>query len=186
MWAYAHDAGRLAIAVIFLVSGASKVVTPRPLATSLGQVYGWARARGTWAGRTVAVVELATALLLAGGWLTATGAALTGLVAVGIMVFSLTAIRRKATVPCGCFGESSDRPIGVRNLLAGSALLAVAAGLLLLPGAGTAGAALMLPLTASIALVAVMARDRARLVAPFRRHFQPPAAGPVPGKAGVS
>ena len=38
MWAYAHDALRLAIGVILLVSGASKLVSPRPLAASLGQV----------------------------------------------------------------------------------------------------------------------------------------------------
>lgn len=186
MWAYAHDAGRLAIAVILLISGASKLVSPRPLATSLGEVYGWARSTGTWAARVVAGVELATAFLLAGGWLILAGSALTGVVAAGIMIFSITAIRRKATVPCGCFGEASGRPVGVRNLIAGAALLAGAAGLLLLPGAGDAEAALMLPLTAVIALVAVMARDRARLVAPFRRHFQPPAAGPVTSKAEVS
>ncbi|SRR5690606_30326543 len=186
MWAYAHDALRLAIGVILLVSGASKLVSPRPLAASLGQVYGWPRPTGVWAARGVAGVELATAFLVAGGWLIPVGSALTGAVAAGIMIFSITAIRRKATAPCGCFGESRGRPIGVRNVLAGAALMLGAAGLLVLPGTGEAAAELMLPLTAVAALVAVMVRDRARLMAPFRRHFRSPVARPVSRKAEVS
>lgn len=99
----------------------------------------------------------------------------------GIVGFAAAAMRRGATVPCGCFGESTGRPIGVRSLLAGAGLLAGAIGLLVLPGTGTAAAGLMLPLTAATALMAVMVRDRNRLVAPFRRHFQPPGEPVLPG-----
>jgi hypothetical protein len=171
MWAYAHDAGRLAVAVTLLVAGASKLISPRPLATGLGQVFGWARPVGTVAAMTVAAVELVAAFLLAGAWAVTAGLALTGLVGAGIVGFATAAMRRGATAPCGCFGESSGRPIGVHSLLAGAGLLAGAIGLLVLTGTGTAAAELMLPLTAVIAMVAVMVRDRARLVAPFRRHF---------------
>jgi hypothetical protein len=185
MWAYAHDAGRLAVAATLLVAGASKLASPRLLAASLGQVYGWARPVGTGAARVVGVVELVAAFLLAGAWAVTAGLALTGLVGTGIVVFAFTATRRGVTAPCGCFGESSGRPIGARNLLAGAGLLAGAVGLLTLPGTGTAGAELVLPLTAALALVAVMVRDRARLLAPFRRHFGEPA-GSVPTGPEVS
>ncbi|HEY8472614.1 MAG TPA: MauE/DoxX family redox-associated membrane protein [Natronosporangium sp.] len=178
MLAYAHDAGRVALAVILLLGGAAKLLSPRPLATLLHQVYGWARPAGVAAARAVAALELTAAFLLAGGWLVAAGLTVTGLVGAGIAGFTVIAMRRGATAPCGCFGESSGRPIGVRNLLAGAALLAGAVGLLVLPGAGTAEPALLLPLTALIALVAVMVRDRARLLAPFRRHFEGFPAGP--------
>jgi hypothetical protein len=179
MWAYVDDAGRLAVAAILLVGGASKLFSPQPLAVSLGQVYGWARPIGVAAARAVAVIELVAAFLLAGAWAVTAGLALTGLVGTGIVAFSVTAVRRGATAPCGCFGESSGRPVGARNMLAGVGLLGGAVGLLILPESGSAPAALVLPLTATTALVAVMVRDRARLLAPFRRHFLPPSIGPT-------
>ncbi|HEX6681436.1 MAG TPA: MauE/DoxX family redox-associated membrane protein [Candidatus Limnocylindrales bacterium] len=178
MWGYAFDAGRLAVAAALLVAGASKLVSPRPLATSLGQVFGWARPAGIAAARVVAAIELLAACLLAAGGPLIVGLALTGLVGAGIVVFVSAAMRRGATAPCGCFGESSGRPIGVRNLLGGIGFLAGAGGLLILPGPGTATAELMLPLTATVALAAVMVRDRARLLAPFRRHFRNPTEVP--------
>jgi hypothetical protein len=186
MWAYVHDVGRMAIAVTLLVGGASKLVSPRPLATSLGQAYALTRPVGTWAARIVATVELVAALLLAGAWAVVIGLALTAMVGAGIVLHSTIAIRRGATAPCGCFGESGGRPIGIRNLLAGVALLAVAASLLVLPGAGAAPAAMALPLAALIGLVAVLVRDRTRLVAPFRRHFgwRSPSASAVPVPTG--
>jgi hypothetical protein len=185
MWAYVLDAARLAIAVALLVAGASKLVSPRPLAASLGQVFGWHRPAGVWIARAVAVTELVAAFLLATSWALTLALTLTGLVGAGTAVFAITAVRRGATAPCGCFGESSGRPVGVRNLLAGSGLLAGAIGLLALPGTGAA-AELMLPLTAATALLAVMVRDRARLLAPFRRHFTPPPDGPIPTGSEVS
>jgi hypothetical protein len=180
MWAYAVDAGRLAIAVTLLIAGASKLVSPRLPAASLGEVYGWTRPVGTGAVRTVAAIELVAATLVASGWALTAGLALTALVGTAIVAFTLTAMRRGVDSPCGCFGESGDRPIGARNLLAGAGLLAGAAGLALLPGTVAAPAALGLPLTAVIALAVVMVRDRARLLAPFQRHFGPVPAGPVP------
>jgi hypothetical protein len=191
MWAYMYDVGRLAMAVTLLVGGASKLVSPRPLAIGLGQVYGWSRPVGMWAARTVATVELAAALLLAGAWAAVVGLALTALVGTGIVLHATIAIRRGATAPCGCFGESNGRPIGVRNLLAGIALLTAAVMLLVLPAAaGATPAAMGLPLAAVVGLVAVLVRDRARLVAPFRRHFgwrrRSVAAVPLPSGPEVS
>jgi hypothetical protein len=128
----------------------------------------------------VAAIELAAAFLLAGAWALTAGLALASLVGAAAVIFVITAIRRGATAPCGCFGGSSGRPIGIRNLLAGTGLLAMAIGLMMLPREGTAAAELSLPVTAVIALGAVMVRDRAWLLAPFRRHFQTAPAGPVP------
>lgn len=182
MWAYAHEAGRLAIAVTLLVAGASKLVSPGPLARSLGQTYRWSGRSGTVAARAVAVVELLAAFLLASYWAATAGLALAGLVGAGIVAFVATALRRGSTAPCGCFGEVGGRPIGARNLLAGTGLLGGAIALLVLPGGAPAAAPaeLALPLTVLIALVAVMVRDRVRLLAPFLRHFRPPPAAPEP------
>ncbi len=185
MWGYTHDVGRLAIAAALLIAGASKAASPRPLAASLGQVFGWRQAAGIRIARAVAAIELAAAFLLAGAWAVTVGLALTGLVGAGVILFVSTAVRRGSTMPCGCFGESSGRPIGVLNLLAGAGLLAGAIALLAMPGKGMAAAEVTLPLTAVIALVAVMVRDRARLLAPFRRHFQPMPNTSVPTGAEV-
>lgn len=180
MWVHVFDAARLAIAVVLLVAGASKLFSPRRLAVSLGQVVGWNRPVGIWIARAVAVTELAAAFLLASSWALGAALALTSLVGAGTVVFAITAIRRGATAPCGCFGESSDRPVGLRNLLAGTGLVAGAIALLVWPAPDAATAELMLPLVAATALVGVMVRDRARLLAPFRRHFTPPPLGPIP------
>ena len=186
MGAYAYDAVRLAVAVILLIGGASKLVSPRPLAGSFAQVYGWRPVTGRWAARAVAGVELLAAFLLAAGWAVTTGAVLAGLVGAGVVTFAGTAMRRGATRPCGCFGESSGRPIGVHNLLAGVGLLAGAIVVLVLPTSGPVEAQLILPLTAIGALVAVMVRDRARLLAPFRRHARPPVASTIQQRTGAS
>src|SRR5262245_6955398 len=93
MWAYAHDAGRLLAAVTLLLGGASKLVSPRPLAVSLGQVFGWVRPVAIVVARVVATVELVAAILLAspsvfGAWALTVGLALTGLVGVGIVGYA--------------------------------------------------------------------------------------------------
>jgi hypothetical protein len=179
MWPYVHDVGRLAIAVTLVVAGGSKLVSPQPLARSLGQTFGWGRPAGAAAARAVAVVEVVAGLLAASYWAATVGLALTGLVGSGVVVLVVVALHRGVTAPCGCFGEARGRPVGVRNLAAGAALLAGAIGLLALPGAARVPAELLLPLTAVLAMVAVMLRDRARLRSPFRRHFRPVPAGPV-------
>jgi hypothetical protein len=175
---YAHDVGRLAIAAVLMIAGSSKLASPRPFAAGLSQVFGWRQAIGV--ARAVAAVELTAAFLLAAAWAVTAGLALSGLVGAGVVVFVAVALRRGARMPCGCFGESSSRPIGARNLLAGVGLLAGSVLLLAMPEKGTAAAEVTLPLTAAIALVTVMARDRARLLAPFRRYFQPVRAESVP------
>jgi hypothetical protein len=170
----------LAAATTLLVGGASKLASPRLLASSLSQVYGLARPLGSRVARGVAGVELAAAALVAAAWARPVGLTLVLGVGAGIVMFSYTAMRRGVAVPCGCFGESSGRPIGVRNLLAGAGLFLGAILLFLPTGAAPASAAAMLPLVGAVALLAVMTRDRSALLAPFRRHFAAPAIRSVP------
>lgn len=176
---FAYDAGLLAVAVTLVVAGGSKLVSPQPLARSLGQTFGLGRLRGVVAARAVAVVEIVAAFLVASHWVVTVGLTMAGLVGVGIIVFVVAAMRRGTTVPCGCFGEARGRPVGVGNLTAGAALLAGAIGLLALPGAARVSTELSLPLAAVLAVVAVMLRDRTRLLSPFRRLFQPLPAVPA-------
>jgi len=180
MWAYLYDAGRLVIAAALLVAGASKLAGPRRFASSLGEVFGLARVTRNGLARTVAAAELIAAFMLASAWSVTLGLALTALVGAGIVVFVLIAMSRGSTAPCGCFGESGSRPIGVRNLLAGVGLLAGAIILPLLPVAGATPLPPLTALTSVIALLAVMVRDRARLLAPFRHYFQPAPAVAIP------
>lgn len=182
IWVYAYEVGRLALAVTLLVAGASKLFSPRPLARSLTQTYRQVRpGAAIVTARAVAVTELAAAFLVASFWAPAVGLGLAGLTGLGIVVFTTTAMIRGTTAPCGCFGESSGRPVGLRNLLAGAGLL-IGAALLAAPlveplpvaqPEAPARAAVFLPLTAAVSLAAVMLRDRSRLLSPFLRHFRP-------------
>jgi hypothetical protein len=167
----------LAIAVTLLVAGASKLLSPHPLARALGQVYAWARARrsvATGLARGIACLEIAAALLVATRWLGPAGYLLTAVVGLGITGFAISALTRGRAVACGCFGETGGRPVGAVNVLAGLGLVAGSAVLLVPrsvpapePTEGT-----LLGLTSVLALAVVLVRHRSRLLGPFRRHFR--------------
>jgi hypothetical protein len=171
------DLLRLVIAVTLLVAGASKLLSPFPLARGLGQVYGWAASRrrsATLVARAVAAVEVVAALLVATRWLEPAGYLLVGLVGCGIAGFAVTALTRGRSAECGCFGGSGGRPVGAGNVLAGLGLLAGAAVLVVTPSTAAADAAggVLLGLTSASALAVVLVRRRSQLLRPFRHHFR--------------
>ncbi|MCM4080894.1 MauE/DoxX family redox-associated membrane protein [Paractinoplanes hotanensis] len=174
------DAVRLAVAVTLLLAGGAKLFSPRALARALAEMSGRPGRTGVFVtvARTVAVVELTAAVLLAGGWFAPGGAVLAGGVGVGIASFAGAGLVLRRRPACGCFGADSGRPVGPANVAAG---LALAAGAVLtgLGADGDAGAADRLVLAALGALVVVLVRRWAVLVRPFGRHFRIFAEAPV-------
>jgi hypothetical protein len=191
--AVAWDLGTLAIAVTLLVAGASKLLSPHPLARGLGQVYAWAGARRRLAAglaRGIACVEVVAALLVATRWWSPAGYLLAGVVGLGIAGFATSALTRGRAVACGCFGETGGRPVGAVNVLAGLGLV-VGSAILLVVSERSSGASdavgfavarsvpapdptdgTLLGLTSVLALAVVLVRHRSRLLDPFRRHFR--------------
>ncbi|MEU8264997.1 MauE/DoxX family redox-associated membrane protein [Micromonospora sp. NPDC048999] len=169
------DATRLAIAVTLLFAGASKLLSPYPLAHGIRSAFNWTRAHlraSSYLARGIAVVEITASLLVASAWLLPIGLVSVGAVGAGVIVFTLVSMSRGARVSCGCFGESSGKPAGVPNLLAGVAFVGVAALLLVLDRGAGADPALLLALTAILAVAAAMVRHRAELLRPYARHFK--------------
>lgn len=168
------DLGSLAIAVTLLVAGASKLLSPHPLARGLGQVYAWAESRRSLAtrlARGIACLEISASLLVATRWLSPAGYLLVGLIGLGIAGFATSAITRGRTAACGCFGETGGRPIGAVNVLVGLGLLGGSVILLVL-SAPDASDGTLLGLTSVLALTVVLVRHRSRLLSPFGRHFR--------------
>lgn len=111
------------LAVVVVVGGAAKLVTPAAFATTLRTL---GLPGGTVAARLAGLVEVAlgTAALVLGG--TATAAALAAL----YVVFTLVVVqaRRRGAESCGCFGQVAAPPSVVHVVVnAASALLAAAA-----------------------------------------------------------
>lgn len=174
MYTAVLDAARLAIAVTLLFAGASKLLSPHPLANGLRSAFNWTPVRAhrlSHLARGIAVVEIVASLLVASGWLLSIGLVLVGIVGAGIVAFTAVAMSRGGQVSCGCFGESGGKPVGVSNVMAGIALAGTAVLLLMARDTGS-DPALLLALTAVLAVGAAMIRHRAELLRPFARHFQ--------------
>ena len=175
---YLFDAGRLAVAVMLLLAGGAKLLSPHPLAAALVKAYpGTATRPGlpVHVARGTAAVEVLAALLAATqSWVTA-GLALAAVVGLGVTAFAVSAVVLDRRTPCGCFGVTGDKPLGLRNALAGLALAAGAA-LLLAAGSGDplgyAGSGALLGAASVLTLVITVARHRAALMRPIARHFQ--------------
>lgn len=148
---------RIALGVVLLVTGAAKLRQPAWPAAAAG--FG----APAWLVPVVPWAELVLGALLAAGvghpWsaLAAGGllAAFTGAVALRL--------RRGEPVPCGCFGETSPRPVGADTLARNVVLLALAA--VAVASGGRAGGRLSVLLGAAAGL-AFVAAARSRAGAP--------------------
>ena len=149
-------AARVLVGVVLLVAGAAKLNQPSwPATAAAFGAPAWAIPALPWA-------ELALGSLLAAGvalpW---TALAAAALVAAFTAAVALRLARHDA-VPCGCFGETSARPVGagtvVRNLvLLGLALVAAATG-----GSGGPWSAALGAAGALVFLAAARGPSRAR------------------------
>lgn len=129
---------RIAVGVVLLVAGAAKLRQPAWPATAA------AFGAPTWVAPALPWVELVLgALLVTGVGLPWTALAAAVLVGAFTITVALRLVRGEA-VPCGCFGETSPRPVG-RDTLLRNVVLLFLAGLAVGTGdrGGGRGAALL-------------------------------------------
>ena len=107
----------VAVGLVLLVAGASKLRLPEWRATAAA--FGAPR----WLAAAIPWVEVAVgALLVTGAGLPWTALAATGLLASFTATVALRLVRGQAA-PCGCFGETSPRPVGLDTLVRNLVLL---------------------------------------------------------------
>lgn len=150
-------------ASLLLNSGIAKAVAPGPPLRALAEISPVLRKRlGEAALRAVGGVEIAVAaaLLVAPSRIPAAATALA--LGAGFALLGLLGMVRHSEAPCGCFGASSERPLGWTNIVLGIAVAAVyPANILLAAGPDYSTAA---PIAASIGAVAVCMYVRRELV----------------------
>lgn len=118
----------VALSVVLLIAGASKLFVPNGLSKSLQEVLNLPEKLSRIVAKAVACSELmASVVLLYSTLLVA--AVLTALVGSVIFLYSIRSIVIGARQSCGCFGSSSGRPPGARNLVFALLLLAIAAAM---------------------------------------------------------
>lgn len=91
--------------------------------------------------RLIALGEVVTALLLVIPVTRPAGAVCCGLLGLAFAAFGVVGWRIRSTIPCGCFGPFSKRPLGPVNIAMGTALMAISVVTLLwhIQSAGNAG-----------------------------------------------
>ncbi|HEX2701071.1 MAG TPA: MauE/DoxX family redox-associated membrane protein [Acidimicrobiales bacterium] len=113
-------AASVAVGLVLLVAGAAKLRQPEWPATAAA--FGAPR----WLSSTIPWVEVGLGALL----VTAVGLPWTALAAAGLVTAftAMVAVRLVLghPVPCGCFGETSPRPVGVDTLARNLVLLGAA------------------------------------------------------------
>jgi uncharacterized membrane protein YphA (DoxX/SURF4 family) len=160
-----------AAASLLLNSGIAKIVSPDPLRRALTEVIsGFGSARAPAVLRGLAVVEIVAGVLVLVGPARMPAAAVASLLGVGFAFFGVLGLVGGGGAPCGCFGASSQQPLGWVNVVLGALLAAVypvnaASGVRLGSAVDyTAGAALL----ASMGSLALCVYTHRRLV---RRHL---------------
>lgn len=174
--------GDAVVAALLVRSSTLKAVTPDLIADALAEL-----SRGRWrpsgmAMRAVAGIELAAALAITAPSLRVAAWVITGMLGICFVVLGTAGLLKGSTRPCGCFGAESERPLGVPSVLAGSALLALAA-----VNIADAGDAEMTGAHAGVALVAAvisltwtLAAHRREAMAMINRWRRSASPGPVP------
>jgi hypothetical protein len=76
--------------------------------------------------RAAAGIELTAALAISAQHLRVAAWVITGMLGVCFAALGMAGLLTRSARPCGCFGAKSDRPLGIPNMVAGSALLTLA------------------------------------------------------------
>jgi hypothetical protein len=157
-----------AVIVLLLRAAPPKLVAPSLTAAAVGELRSPRRPPPVSLIRSVAVLELATALAVAIPALrlpAQSTVALLGLLFLGAGTLGMVRGSRR---PCGCFGAPSTTPLGIVNVLLGIAFLAAAwlnVAVRDLDGAGTMStAAALSAVIASAGWLIVANRGRAATV----------------------
>lgn len=123
--------GTALLAGTLLCAGVAKLTVPVHLGRAIQDLAPATRGRAVSLARLVGAAEVGTALALSLPPLRPLGSA-AGVVLGGVFAASGTAAAaRRVRSPCGCFGRTGERPLGMRNVLVGLAMAAVSAWLYL-------------------------------------------------------
>lgn len=119
MMSFLADLAVMAAGSVLLVGGSSKVVWPRPIASTLAMLWntvtGQAREAAPFLGRLLGIGEIGLAAATVVHRSHATAAAL-ALFAVGVSVAGMIGVLSVRRLPCACFGRS-DRSLGYPHIL---------------------------------------------------------------------
>lgn len=151
-------AAAVAAGLVLLVAGAAKLRQPEWPATAAA--FGAPR----WLAALLPWAEVAVgSLLVTGAGLPWTALAAAGLVTSFTAMVALRLLLGHR-VPCGCFGETSPRPVGIDTLVRNLVLLAVTAAAVFTGTGGGGPASVALGVAGAVAfLAAAHARTGARL-----------------------
>lgn len=107
-------------------AGATKLVKPAATTAALREIAPMQRIPLDTLVRIVAVLEILAAFTYAIPAAQRPGQILVGLLGISFAVMGVAGALRGSSVPCGCFGAESTRPLGTVNILMGVALIAIA------------------------------------------------------------
>jgi hypothetical protein len=113
------------IASVLIVAGVAKVVSPAQLRVALRDTLPRLAVTHTQL-RVFAILEIGSGLTLAIPGARVAGACVVGALAACFVAVGALGWLRHSNAACGCFGGSSDRPLGPLNVLLGLVLFASA------------------------------------------------------------
>jgi len=119
--------GNVLLATLLIRAGAGKLVAPGPTSSALAELFPGLTRHGRGLVRAVALAEGLAALSTVIAPLRLPGQLLVAALGAGFVVLGAAGRLRGSRQPCGCFGASSTRPLGVLNIAAGLLLLVVVA-----------------------------------------------------------
>jgi hypothetical protein len=140
-------------AALLLNAGIAKIASPDQLLQAAAEVLPAVRARiGRRLARGTGILECIVAVALLIAPLRLAAAIATAVLGVSFAALGTLGLLRGSGVPCGCFGGTSDHPLGWANIGAGAVLVVICATTAVAPAppAGYSAAAAFL---ASIALL---------------------------------
>lgn len=112
-------AGNAVAASILLIAASAKLVSPDPLSRSLLRLTGRSAMSSRRVVRAIGVVEAVVALGVLVEPIRLTASVLLGLLGAVFIGVGITGRVRRVDEPCGCFGATSQQPLGKQNIALG-------------------------------------------------------------------
>lgn len=109
-------AGNAIVASILLLAASAKLVSPLALSRSLMQVTGRSALSSSTVVRAIGVLEAAIALGVLIAPVRQTAAVLLAMLGLSFLALGIAGRLRDADEPCGCFGATSQQPLGYQNI----------------------------------------------------------------------
>ncbi|MFJ8544420.1 MauE/DoxX family redox-associated membrane protein [Streptomyces sp. NPDC093586] len=159
------------VAAVLLRAAAAKIVGPAVAASALQELAGGRLRPPDGVVRLVALLELATLVLLVSPTARPVGYGAVAVLGLSFAALGAAGRLRGSDRPCGCFGVDNDKPLGAANMITGLAFAAVAlVGLLATPDAGSAATAATL--TSAVSSGWLLVTHRAAAATAYRSFLR--------------